>query len=206
MKNQINNNELDPFHTQEKYFPDLDLLSLKLEEEREKGKTIVITPGCFRLFHDGHAAHFIYSKSIHPNEDGYEFRNSPNPNSKLVVAVNSDESIKQLGKPKLFPFQERIHILSCLWPIDYLCKIEAEFEPVLEMLINQIDIFSKGLDYYNPENTIKYPEESHKRTPIDPKELALLKEYDKTIMLTPHKSALSTTGFVEKVVLMGDVL
>ena len=63
-------------------------------------KKIVFTSGCFDILHYGHICHLKESRSL---------------GDLLVVAINSDESIKRLkgnSKP-IIPEWQRIRVLQC---------------------------------------------------------------------------------------------
>ncbi|MBR1441938.1 MAG: bifunctional heptose 7-phosphate kinase/heptose 1-phosphate adenyltransferase, partial [Firmicutes bacterium] len=80
---------------------------------KQKGEIIVFTNGCYDLLHLGHIKSFQYSKKY---------------GDKLVVAVNSDSSIKRLkgkGRP-INNLDERVSILAYLSMIDMVIPFEED--------------------------------------------------------------------------------
>jgi D-glycero-beta-D-manno-heptose 1-phosphate adenylyltransferase len=100
---------------------------------KAKGKTVVLANGCFDLFHVGHIRYLRAAKS---NGDI------------LVVAVNSDSSVRKLkgpGRP-ILPQEERADILAAFSFVDFVTIFD---EPtVAEVLLAlKPDIHVKGSDY-----------------------------------------------------------
>ena len=100
---------------------------------KRQGKTVVFTNGCFDLIHAGHIRLFEKAKS---------------QGDVLVVAINSDRSLKGLKGPKrpLVPQARRAYVISALESVDFVtvfdeqtpAKLIAELKP---------DILVKGGDY-----------------------------------------------------------
>ncbi len=114
-------------------FTDRYELKKRLEEERKKGRRIVLANGAFDLFHVGHLRYLKGAK-----EKG----------EILVVAVNSDESVRKLkgpGRP-LFPLSERIEILSSFNFIDFIIPFDELTVDNLLMVLKP-DVHAKGTDY-----------------------------------------------------------
>lgn len=101
--------------------------------ERKKGKCIVLANGCFDLIHVGHIRYLKGAK---------------NKGDILVLALNSDASIRQL-KGKGRPFldeKNRVQIMSSISYVDYITVFKEEnVEKVLLAL--KPDIHAKGSDY-----------------------------------------------------------
>ena len=74
---------------------------------RRAGKSVVFTNGCFDLIHGGHIS---------------LFRRAKRRGDVLIVALNSDASIRRLKGPSrpVFPLRERLEILSAVADIDYV--------------------------------------------------------------------------------------
>ncbi|MBV68488.1 MAG: D-glycero-beta-D-manno-heptose 1-phosphate adenylyltransferase [Pelagibacterales bacterium] len=124
---------------------DIKLLCKKLEEDRKKGFKIGFTNGCFDVLHFGHINCIEKSKMYC---------------DKLVVALNSDISVKKL-KGKNRPINNELYrakILSSLEFCDYVI-IFNEKTPL--SLIKKIkpDLITKGGDYKSKkivgENEVK---------------------------------------------------
>jgi rfaE bifunctional protein nucleotidyltransferase chain/domain len=105
----------------------------KAQEWRANGERIVLANGCFDLIHVGHIRYLHGAKAL---------------GGKLVVALNSDESVRKLkgeGRP-LMPEQERAEILAALADVDAVIVFA---EPDVRALIREIrpDVQAKGTDY-----------------------------------------------------------
>ncbi|MGE4578843.1 MAG: bifunctional D-glycero-beta-D-manno-heptose-7-phosphate kinase/D-glycero-beta-D-manno-heptose 1-phosphate adenylyltransferase HldE [Desulfuromonadales bacterium] len=104
-----------------------------LESERQKGRTIVFTNGCFDLLHVGHVKYLQKARRL---------------GDLLVLGLNSDASIRRLKGPKrpLIDQDERAHILAALDCIDYVVIFDEDTP--LE-LIREVrpHILVKGGDY-----------------------------------------------------------
>jgi len=74
---------------------------------RRSGRTVVFTNGCFDLVHGGHIGLFRRAKRL---------------GDVLIVALNSDASIRRLKGPSrpVFPLRERCEILAAISDIDYV--------------------------------------------------------------------------------------
>jgi rfaE bifunctional protein nucleotidyltransferase chain/domain len=100
---------------------------------KKQGKRVVLANGCFDLLHGGHISYL---------ED------SAARGDILVVAVNSDESIKKLkgDKRPIYPEAERLEILEAIECIDYIMVFD---EPTVDGILRDLhpDVHSKGTDY-----------------------------------------------------------
>jgi rfaE bifunctional protein nucleotidyltransferase chain/domain len=100
---------------------------------KSEGKRIVLTNGCFDLLHVGHVRCLQGAK-----EQG----------DVLILAVNSDESMKKLkrrGRP-IMKEKERIEILEALECIDFITLFSEERLDRL-LLILKPHVHAKGTDY-----------------------------------------------------------
>jgi rfaE bifunctional protein nucleotidyltransferase chain/domain len=104
-----------------------------VEEWRRAGERIVLANGNFDLLHVGHVRYLRGAKEL---------------GGKLVVAINSDESVQALkgeGRP-IMPAEERAEIVAALADVDAVIIF-----PELDVrgLIREIrpDIQAKGTDY-----------------------------------------------------------
>lgn len=108
-------------------------LSRRLAKAKREGKKIVFANGVFDILHVGHIRYLRGAKAL---------------GDILIVAVNSDKSVKRLKSPHLpiTPQNERLEILSCLDCVDYLILFEDEtVDRILRVL--KPDIHAKGTDY-----------------------------------------------------------
>src|ERR1700689_5440641 len=112
---------------------DREKLRQRLEQWRSAGERIVLGNGNFDLLHVGHVRYLRGAKQL---------------GGKLVVAINSDESVRALkgeGRP-VMPAEERAEIIAALADVDAVV-IFPELD--VRALIREIrpDIQAKGTDY-----------------------------------------------------------
>lgn len=105
----------------------------RVEQWRRGGERIVLTNGNFDLLHVGHVRYLRGAKEL---------------GGKLVVAINSDESVRALkgeGRP-IMPAEERAEIVAALADVDAVVVFP---ELDVRALIREIrpDIQAKGTDY-----------------------------------------------------------
>jgi len=121
--------------TRQKFFP-LDELAQKIAHLKDQGKRIILANGCFDLIHVGHIRYLREAKAR---------------GDILVVALNSDRSIRQLkgsGRP-LLEEGERVEIIAALEFVDFVTIFDdLTVEKVLRRL--QPHVHAKGSDY-SPE-------------------------------------------------------
>ena len=108
-------------------------LQSQAREWRLNGQQIVLANGCFDLLHVGHVRYLRGAKAL---------------GGKLIVAINSDSSVRRLkgpGRP-LMPAAERAEILAALADVDAVVVFD---EPDVRALIREIhpDVQAKGTDY-----------------------------------------------------------
>ncbi|KXS48985.1 MAG: cytidyltransferase [Halanaerobium sp. T82-1] len=112
---------------------ELTELKTEIEAKKEAGELIVFTNGCFDILHVGHIRYLKKAAAL---------------GDKLVLAVNSDSSVRELkGKNRPFvPENERLEMLSALEMVDYLVLFsEIDCRAVLAAIKPQI--YVKGGDY-----------------------------------------------------------
>ena len=104
-----------------------------IDEAHRLGKKVVLANGCFDILHVGHVR---YLKDAKRHGD------------LLVVAVNSDSSVKRLKGPTrpYMPQEERAEIVAALECVDYVFIFEDER---LDRIIRYLkpDFQAKGTDY-----------------------------------------------------------
>jgi D-glycero-beta-D-manno-heptose 1-phosphate adenylyltransferase len=105
----------------------------RVEEWRRAGERIVLANGNFDLLHVGHVRYLRGAKEL---------------GGKLVVAINSDESVRALKGERrpVMPEQERAEIVAALADVDAVV-IFSELD--VRALLREIrpDIQAKGTDY-----------------------------------------------------------
>jgi len=112
----------------------LEQLVPELTRRRGHGEKVVFTNGCFDLVHAGHAATFAFCKQH---------------GDILVVGLNSDDSVRSLGKDVGRPIigeADRAALLAAMSDIDYVVMFD---EPTPQSLIEAIgpDVLVKGQDW-----------------------------------------------------------
>jgi D-beta-D-heptose 7-phosphate kinase / D-beta-D-heptose 1-phosphate adenosyltransferase len=116
-----------------------DELEQLLLQAKAHGERIVMTNGCFDLLHVGHVTYLEQAKAL---------------GDRLVVAVNSDASVKQLkGESRpINKLPERMAVLAALACVDWVVAFE---ETTPERLYCRLlpDILVKGGDY-RPEQVV----------------------------------------------------
>jgi D-beta-D-heptose 7-phosphate kinase/D-beta-D-heptose 1-phosphate adenosyltransferase len=111
----------------------LEQLEIAVADARSHGERVVFTNGCFDIIHAGHVTYLEQAREL---------------GDRLVVAVNSDESVRQLkgsGRP-INPVDRRMAVLAGLEAVDWVVCFEADTpRALLERL--QPEILVKGGDY-----------------------------------------------------------
>jgi rfaE bifunctional protein nucleotidyltransferase chain/domain len=110
-----------------------DALVRRAEAERAAGRTIAFANGCFDLLHVGHIRYL---------------ESSAREADLLVVAVNDDDSVRQLkgpGRP-ILPAPDRAELVAALGSVDYVVIFP---EPTVGPLLTALrpDVHCKGTDY-----------------------------------------------------------
>jgi rfaE bifunctional protein nucleotidyltransferase chain/domain len=108
-------------------------LRQRVEQWRRAGERIVLANGNFDLLHVGHVRYLRGAKGL---------------GGKLVVAINSDESVRALkgaGRP-VMPAEERAEIVAALADVDAVVIFpELDVRPLIREI--RPDIQAKGTDY-----------------------------------------------------------
>jgi D-beta-D-heptose 7-phosphate kinase/D-beta-D-heptose 1-phosphate adenosyltransferase len=125
-------------HVDEK-ISSVPLLQNILTGERQKGKKIIFTNGCFDLLHVGHVKYLQAARQL---------------GDLLVLGLNSDDSIRRLKGPNrpLISQEERAHILAALNCIDFVVIFDED-TPLELISALRPDILVKGGDY-TPEGVV----------------------------------------------------
>lgn len=108
-------------------------LLLAIEDARASGERLVFTNGCFDIIHAGHVGYLEEARK---------------QGDRLIVAVNSDASIRQLkgnGRP-INPLDRRMAVLAGLEAVDWVVDFN---EDTPERLLRRVkpDVLVKGGDY-----------------------------------------------------------
>lgn len=144
-------------------------LTLFREKWRRQGKKVVFTNGCFDLLHAGHVWLFKEARKL---------------GDILIVAVNSDASLRRLKGPKrpVFPLKERLEVLAAIEFIDVLTVFPQDTPQKILSLLRP-DVLVKGGDW-----------------PLD--QVVGRKEVEESggrVVLIPYIEGLSTTELIKKI-------
>ena len=104
-----------------------------VRRDRTQNLTIAFANGAFDLLHVGHIRYLEGAKR---------------EADRLVVAINSDKSVRGLKGPSrpILPETDRAELVSALRAVDYVVIFhEATVTPLLELL--KPDVHCKGTDY-----------------------------------------------------------
>lgn len=124
----------------------IEYATAKVAEWKAAGHVVVLTNGCFDILHQGHVVYLAKSRDL---------------GDKLVVGLNTDGSVKRLGKGDGRPVNSetaRAMTLAGLSSVDLIVHFDED-TPI--ELIRQLgpDVLAKGADYdpdLTNENDPKY--------------------------------------------------
>ncbi|WP_299009998.1 bifunctional D-glycero-beta-D-manno-heptose-7-phosphate kinase/D-glycero-beta-D-manno-heptose 1-phosphate adenylyltransferase HldE [uncultured Shewanella sp.] len=108
-------------------------LMVAMEQAKARGEKIVMTNGCFDILHAGHVSYLKQARAL---------------GDRLIVAVNSDDSVKRLkgeGRP-VNQADRRMTVLAELASVDWVVPFS---EDTPERIIGELlpDLLVKGGDY-----------------------------------------------------------
>lgn len=114
----------------------------KIQDDKKNGKKVVFTNGCFDILHKGHVDYLA---------------KAADKGDVLIVAVNTDDSVKRLGKSPSRPIQDqdaRAYLIAALESVSYVILFN---EDTPKELIDAVipDVLVKGSDY-KPEAIVGY--------------------------------------------------
>ncbi|MGA9754658.1 MAG: D-glycero-beta-D-manno-heptose-7-phosphate kinase [Desulfobaccales bacterium] len=144
-------------------------LRLLLPQLQAQGKRVVFTNGCFDLLHGGHIKFLEASKHL---------------GDVLVVALDSDESVKQVkgeGRPVIGE-EDRQRILAALSAVDYVTVFTSHQLPELLAGLRP-DILTKGSNY--PEAQVAGRE--------------IVQNYGGQVELVPVTEPVSVTDLINRI-------
>jgi len=138
----------------------------------QKGKKIVLTNGCFDIFHSGHIHYLRQARSL---------------GDMLIVGINTDPSVQRLkgiSRP-VNTLSDRMEVLKGLECVDYIVPFGDKNNDTPKDLISAIlpDLFVKGEDYKNQD----FPERE------------LLKSLGIEIQFLPYIPHQSTSKIIDRV-------
>jgi rfaE bifunctional protein nucleotidyltransferase chain/domain len=144
-------------------------VAARVAESRGQHGPVVFTNGVFDLLHVGHVRYLEYARAL---------------GGMLVVGVNSDASVRLLGKGPERPIvaqSDRAEVVAALASVDYVCVFD-EMRPDATILAIKPDIHVKSAQY----RTSDLPEG------------AAVAAVGGRIELAPHLDGRSTTDLVAK--------
>jgi D-beta-D-heptose 7-phosphate kinase/D-beta-D-heptose 1-phosphate adenosyltransferase len=117
------------------------------ENLAKRNYKLVFTNGCYDILHSGHLECLRFAKS---------------KGDKLVVAVNSDESVKRLKGPSrpVKDLTERMEMLAALECVDYVTSFNTD-TPLDIIKLIQPDVLIKGEDWRDKTIGSEYVKEIH---------------------------------------------
>lgn len=139
----------------------------RIQRERQ-GRTLVFTNGVFDLLHAGHVTYLEQARGL---------------GDLLVVALNTDDSVRRLGKgPErpLNPLADRARIIGALRCVDFVVSFDED-NPTQILDHIQPDIHVKGGDY-DPETMPETP---------------TVRSYGGRVIILPLLAGRSTTRLVQ---------
>jgi D-beta-D-heptose 7-phosphate kinase/D-beta-D-heptose 1-phosphate adenosyltransferase len=146
-----------------------DRLAARIAFHRDQGRRIVFTNGVFDILHRGHITYLNRAKAL---------------GDVLVVAVNSDESVRRLKGPErpINGLDDRLEVLEALSCVDHVVPF-AEDTPAELIRLVRPDVYVKGGDY-TPERLPEAP---------------LVESLGGTVQILPYIEDRSTTGVIARV-------
>jgi len=112
---------------------DEETLLRRVAVDRAAGRRIVVTNGCFDVLHRGHTTYLSQAASL---------------GDVLVVAINSDQSVRRLKGPErpINGEADRAGVIAALSCVTYVTIFDGDTPiPLLERL--RPDVYAKGGDY-----------------------------------------------------------
>ncbi len=118
---------------------DLETAKRRVLAWQSRGEKVVFTNGCFDLLHKGHVTYLAKAAEMGQH---------------LVVALNTDESVRRQGKGPERPINAedaRALVLAALGFVDLVVFFDND-TPIQEIQALLPDVLVKGADY-NPDQT-----------------------------------------------------
>ena len=144
-------------------------LRLLVPQLQAQGKRVVFTNGCFDLLHAGHIQFLEEARRL---------------GDALVVAVDSDESVRQVkgeGRP-IIGENQRLRILAALTAVDYVTVFTSHQLPELLASLKP-DILTKGSNY--PQEQVAGAE--------------IVQTYGGQVVLVPVTEPVSASDLIQRI-------
>ncbi len=112
---------------------DRKILNDRVTALRSRGSKVVFTNGCFDLLHVGHLRYLEAARAL---------------GDALIVAVNSDDSIRKLKGPErpILSADQRKRVLAGLECVDFVTEFNEDTPNELLKLLKP-DVLAKGANY-----------------------------------------------------------
>jgi rfaE bifunctional protein nucleotidyltransferase chain/domain len=138
-------------------------------EQRGIGKRIGLTSGAFDVLHAGHVEYLEYARTLV---------------DVLVVAVNSDESVRSYKSPgrPINGERERAEVIAGLQSVDHVF-VFSERNNNLNVELLKPDVYIKAGDYTAESLSSR----------------GIVESYGGRVEIVPFKAGFSTTGVIEKI-------
>jgi rfaE bifunctional protein nucleotidyltransferase chain/domain len=150
---------------------DREQLAVRVAVQRGSRGKVVFTNGVFDLLHVGHVRYLEFARGL---------------GGMLVVGVNSDASVRALGKGPgrpLVPAAQRAEVVAALGCVDYVCIFE-EARPDATIRSLRPDVHVKSAQYAAEELP----------------EAQAVSEVGGVVVIAPHVAGISTTDIVKRAV------
>jgi len=146
-----------------------DELKCIAEQARRNGKTVVLTNGCFDLLHRGHVHVLREAKAL---------------GDILVVAINSDRSVKAIKGPHRPVLSEvdRAELIAAMEMVDYVMLFD-EPDPCNVIAAVKPNVLAKGGDW-GPDGVVGAD---------------IVKQDGGKVAVIPYLKGFSTTEIIEKI-------
>lgn len=140
-----------------------------LDEARAAGRRVVFVNGCFDLLHPGHLSVFFAARAR---------------GDELVVALNSDASIRRLKGPHrpILPEAVRLTMVAALEPVSAAFAFDED-NAAEAIRFARPDIYAKGAEYRGRP----YPESE------------AVAEHGVEVVYLEHVDGFSTTRLIERI-------
>jgi len=147
-----------------------DDIAALLPQLRAQRGAVVFTNGVFDLLHIGHVRYLEFARDL---------------GGVLIVGVNSDASVRALGKDPMRPIvpaAERAELVAALACVDYACIFDEQ-RPDATLRVLKPDIHVKGAGYKLEELP----------------EAATVAEIGASIVLAPNVEGRSTSALLQRI-------
>lgn len=146
------------------------MLTIEQALELRKGKKLVFTNGVFDILHAGHVRYLAQAREL---------------GDLLIVGMNSDASVRRLGKGDdrpMNPVEDRAAVLGALRAVDGVVMFEED-TPIEVIKVLKPEIHVKGGDY---------DVEAMPETPV-------IRAYGGEVVIMPTLAGKSTTSLIQAI-------